>query len=191
MLYLRVTSRGSLPTAKTAVERLKTVGHEERYRTANEVYKELEDKINYYSSRKRLNQDSSIIRDEVTEYTRAKTRIKELRENDLADVKGISIVTKKENGDYITQYSYYTDDKIYPEYYDNIDELKKAVEESEKDKEEKKANSSKTEAEKKISSTLKTNSRVTIKSISEEASSVLNGIKEKVQSILDKIRNRK
>lgn len=111
---------GKLPTLK---ETMKTYGHEDRYKTANEVFNEFGSEINLKQETRRA------------AYYKMSFRMKDLKESGLADTKGISLVANYHSsvpGDADIQYRYYTDDEIEPSYYDTIEELKTAVKEKEK-----------------------------------------------------------
>lgn len=111
---------GKLPTLK---ETLKINGHEDRYKTANEVFNKFASDTNP--------------KQEVTRavYHKMSFRMKDLKESGLADTKGISLVANYHSsvpGDVDIRYRYYTDDAIEPSYYDTIEELKTAIKEKEK-----------------------------------------------------------
>lgn len=181
-LMLRYRATGNkVPTSK---EIRKTAGHEDRYKTANEVFDRLESDIERKGGVSRVGDNTS------AEYYKMSYRMKDLKDAGLADKKGVSLVATRHSTvpqDVTVQYRYYTDDAIEPTYYDNIKDLERAIEEQEKKEKERKEQEKQRlkEAKKQNESSSKSVEKNTNNKVNAVVNSVINAIKNLPSSVLN------
>lgn len=162
---------GKIPTSKSM---RMTAGHEDRYKTANELFAALEDEVKRRGGVGRVGDGTA------AEYQKKSYRIKDLREAGLADTKGISLVAQRHSTnpeDVTIRYRYYTDEAIEPTYYDNIKDLEKAVEEMERKKKEKE------KEEKKKSEEMKKATKSKDKNINDKVNDAVNAVVQTIKNL--------